>query len=123
MSGSTEAQVARLDERFNSLEKMLSSFTTEIRLELKSARDSRKAFHESHEATAKDILLISHRLETLEKEVTAIRPTSDEYLKMREQVRGAGTLGRWVWRIGIGVITVAGWIVGAYTYLTGRPPP
>ena len=26
-------------------------------------------------------------------------------------------------RVGIGVITVAGWIIGAYTYLTGKPPP
>lgn len=39
------------------------------------------------------------------------------------KAEGAGTLGRWLIRIGVAVVTVAGWIIGAYTWLTGRPPP
>ena len=39
------------------------------------------------------------------------------------KAEGAGTLGRWLVRVGIGVVTVAGWMIGVYTWLTGRPPP
>lgn len=34
-----------------------------------------------------------------------------------------GTPGRWLVRIGIGVVTAAGWLIGAYTLMIGRPPP
>lgn len=39
------------------------------------------------------------------------------------KAEGAGTLGRLLLKIGIAVVTAAGWVVGAYTYMTGRPPP
>ncbi|MBN9242419.1 MAG: DUF1515 family protein [Mesorhizobium sp.] len=39
------------------------------------------------------------------------------------KAEGAGTLGRWLIRIGIGVVGAAGWLVGVYTWMTGRPPP
>jgi|GEM_PF-3178291 len=119
MPGSTEAQVARLDERLNSIERLLVSLSEDM----KAASDSRKKVYEVQEATARDLIRISHRLENVENEVKAIRPTSDEYLKMREQVRGAGTLGRWLWIAGGIVISGAGWLVLLYTKITGRPPP
>ncbi len=96
MPGNTEAQVARLDERLNSIERLLVSLSDEM----KSASDSRKKVYEAQEATARDLIRISHRLENVENEVRAIRPTSDEYLRMRDQVSGAGTLGTWLWKIG-----------------------
>ncbi|WP_349366794.1 MAG: hypothetical protein ABL311_04725 [Nitratireductor rhodophyticola] len=119
MPGSTEAQVARLDERLNSIERLLVSLSNEM----KSASDSRKKVYEAQEATARDLIRISHRLENVENEVKAIRPTSEEYLRTRDQVRGAGTLGAWLWKVGMVLIAVAGWIVSAYTWLTGRTPP
>ena len=39
------------------------------------------------------------------------------------QAKGAGTLGRWLIRVGIGIVTLAGWVIGVYTWVTGRPPP
>ena len=39
------------------------------------------------------------------------------------KAEGAGTLGRWLIRVGIGVVGFAGWLVGVYVWLTGRPPP
>jgi len=63
-----------------------------------------------------DVLSAKNRLEVVEK-------VTDDVLEMRQRAQGAGTLGRWLIRIGVGVVTLAGWLIGAYTYLTGRPPP
>ncbi|MFC6488044.1 hypothetical protein [Nitratireductor sp. GCM10026969] len=119
MPGSTEAQVARLDERLNSIERLLATVVDEM----KSASESRKKVYEVQEATARDLIHIGHRLEAVEKEVTTIRPTSEEYLQMRERVRGAGTFGYWLFRIGGVVLSAAAGFGAAYTWLTGRPPP
>ena len=66
----------------------------------------------------------------LESDVSSIKvrtddmqTVTDDVKKMQQKALGAGTLGSWLVRIGIGVVTLAGWIVGAYTYMTGRPPP
>ncbi|MFC6489667.1 hypothetical protein [Nitratireductor sp. GCM10026969] len=75
---------------------------------------------EVQEATARDLIHIGHRLEAVEKEVTAIRPTSEEYRQMRERVRGAGTFGYWLFRIGGVVLSAAAGFGAAYTWLTGR---
>jgi hypothetical protein len=53
----------------------------------------------------------------------AIQSVTDDVVTLRRQAQGAGTLGRWLIRIGIGVVTAAGWLIGAFTYLTRRPPP
>lgn len=119
MLGSTEAQVARLDERLNAIERLLLTLSDEM----KSASESRKKVYEAQEATSRDLIRINHRLENVENEVRAIRPTSEEYLEMRNRVRGAGTLGRWLWKGVLALFAVAGWVVSAYTWLTGRPPP
>jgi len=63
-----------------------------------------------------DMSSIKHKVESMEK-VTV------EVTTLRTKAQGAGTLGRWLIRIGIGIVTVAGWGIGVYTYLTGRPPP
>lgn len=61
--------------------------------------------------------------ETTKAKVDQMQAVTDDVVKLRTQARGAGTVGRWLIRIGIGVVTLAGWIIGAYTWLTGRPPP
>lgn len=67
------------------------------------------------------------RIETdaaiVKKTVEDMEKVTIEVTTMRTKAEGAGTLGRWLLRIGLGVVTVAGWIIGAYTWLTGRPPP
>ncbi len=62
-------------------------------------------------------------LVTVKAKVERVEGVSDDVVAMRQQAQGAGTLGRWLIKIGIAVVTIAGWAVGAYTYLTGRPPP
>lgn len=63
-----------------------------------------------------DMSETKHKVQGMEK-VTV------EVTTLRTKAEGAGTLGRWLIRIGIGVVTIAGWLIGAYTYVTGRPPP
>lgn len=63
-----------------------------------------------------DMSVTKNKVEGMEK-VTV------EVTTLHSKAEGAGTLGRWLLRAGIGIVTVAGWIIGAYTYLTGRPPP
>lgn len=62
-------------------------------------------------------------IKTLTGEVSDMRLVTDDVKKMREQARGAGTLGRALLWLGGGVLTGAGWLVAAYTWVTGRPPP
>jgi len=63
-----------------------------------------------------DMSSVKHKVENHEK-VTV------EVTTLRTKAQGAGTLGQWLIRIGIGVVGFAGWLVGVYTWLTGRPPP
>lgn len=63
-----------------------------------------------------DVLSTKNRLDAVEK-------VTDDVETMRERAMGAGTLGRWLIRLGIGVVTLGGWLIGVYTWMTGRPPP
>lgn len=63
-----------------------------------------------------DVSSTKNKIETMER-VTV------EVTTLRTKAEGAGTLGRWLIKFGLGVIWLAGVLVGAYTYITGRPPP
>lgn len=62
-------------------------------------------------------------IEGLKGSVAEMQAVTDDVKALRQQAQGAGTLGQWLIKIGIAVLAVAGWVVSAYTYLTGRPPP
>ena len=74
-----------------------------------------------------EVVLRTTHLETdvtgIKNKVEAVGAVTDNVKAMTLQAQGAGTLGHWLIKIGLGVIAAAGWLVGAYTYLTGRPPP
>lgn len=63
-----------------------------------------------------DIVSIKNKVDGMEKVTVAVTT-------LRTKAQGAGALGHWLIRIGIGVVSVAGWIYGAYLWVTGRPPP
>lgn len=63
-----------------------------------------------------DMSSTKHKLDRMEK--VTVQVTT-----LRTKAQGAGTLGRWLIRLGIGIVTLAGWLIGAYTWMTGRPPP
>ncbi|TKT69074.1 DUF1515 family protein [Aquamicrobium sp. LC103] len=85
--------------------------------------ESRAALHRRMD----DLMLRQTHMEsdvsTLKNKVEGMEKVTVEVTTLRAKAEGAGTLGRWLIRIGIGVVTLAGWLIGAYTWLTGRPPP
>lgn len=74
-----------------------------------------------------DVLTTKVRVENVEvntnDRLQKVELVTDGVQIMRERALGAGTAGRWLIKIGIGVVTFAGWILAGYTYLTGKPPP
>jgi hypothetical protein len=52
-----------------------------------------------------------------------MQKVTNDVVQMRERVMGAGTLGRWIWRLGTIIVSAAAGAAAAYTSLTGRPPP
>lgn len=60
---------------------------------------------------------------SVKNEVAGMRVVTDGVNELHQRAQGAGTLGRWLVRIGVGVVGFAGWLAAAYTWLTGRPPP
>ncbi|WP_394890108.1 hypothetical protein ACG873_32545 [Mesorhizobium sp. AaZ16] len=53
----------------------------------------------------------------------SVEAVTEHVVALRQQAAGAGTLGHWLIKVGIDVVGFAGWLIGIYTYLTGRPPP
>jgi isocitrate lyase len=64
-----------------------------------------------------------HEATAIKDKVAEMETVTVEVKTLRNRAQGAGTLGRVLIRIGIGIVTVAGWATAAYTNLTGRPPP
>ncbi len=59
----------------------------------------------------------------MEKSVESIRPTTAELERVRERVIFAGSLGKFVWTIGKGLLSAAAVAAAAWYAMTGRPPP
>ncbi len=53
----------------------------------------------------------------------SIRPTTAELERVRERVIFAGSLGKFVWTIGKGLLSAAAVAAAAWYAMTGRPPP
>lgn len=74
-----------------------------------------------------DLILRTTHLETdmhsAKNRLDAHEKVTEEVTALRTKAEGAGTLGRWLLRLGIGIITVAGWLIALYSQITGRPPP
>ncbi|MGF7005781.1 DUF1515 family protein [Aminobacter sp. BE322] len=98
--------------------------------DLKAILDRMDRADESRAGVHRRLDEFSNRLTHVEADVIAVKHSqanmktvTDDVVKMRNQALGAGILGHWLIRVGMGVIWLAGVIVGAYTWLTGRPPP
>lgn len=116
---STEALVARLDERLNGIGRQLDAISGEQ----KAAAESRRRVCEAQERTEREMIGINHRLTAVEKSVESIRPTTDELERVRDRVQFAGKLGQVLWSIGKVLIGAAAGAAAAWYSLTGRPPP
>lgn len=63
-----------------------------------------------------DMLALKNKVNTMEEVTVQVKT-------LRTKAEGAGTTGRWLLRVGITLVSFAGWLAAAYTQMTGRPPP
>ncbi|WP_292235316.1 hypothetical protein [Mesorhizobium sp.] len=114
-----DVEIARLDERLKSIERML----VDIVASQKEASEGRRRGYEAQERTEREIIGINHRLTAVEKNVEAIRPTTAELERVRDRVMFAGSLGSVIWNVGKQLIGAAAGAAAVYYWMTGRPPP
>lgn len=61
------------------------------------------------------LALLDHRFTDLESAVNGQAETLADYQRMRQKAEGAGWLGRKLWWIGGGVLTIAGGLYSSWT--------
>lgn len=84
-----------------------------IENEMQDAKAARKLLYERLETTDGKVDRLSWRMDALETALNKQAPTIAEFLTYKEQVRGAGRLGKFLWFIGglllSAAVTVSGW--------------
>lgn len=95
-----DVHAAMLMSRFDEIGRRMS----EDRID---SNDSRRRIHEKLEDQSKVLTTLDGRVQKLEKAVEGAAPTLAEFTTYKEQVRGAGRLGRVLWGIG-GFVLAAG---------------
>lgn len=85
---SAEIQLARLDERWQS-----------VLHEMELSRTSRKANYDSIENINLAIQEVKSRVTSIEKQVASAQPTIEEFITIKHKVVGAGQIGKWLWAI------------------------
>ncbi|MRX33233.1 hypothetical protein [Aminobacter sp. MDW-2] len=113
-----ERQV-RVEEQLKAVEKALVVLAQQG----VEAAEGRRRGYEAAEATRLDVHDLKRRLDSLEKAVDAIKPTTTEYAQVRDRVAFAGTLGKALWAVGKQVLAAAAGAAAAWYAITGRPPP
>lgn len=114
----------------NQLFEAIGSLTAEVQGLRRDVQEDRKAAASYRAVVREEISGLVVRATRLEADMAAVsgrveamRRVTDDVVELRARAAGAGTLGRWLVRIGIAVVTLAGWAVAALDWLTGRPPP
>lgn len=109
---------------------VLGELTAEVRGLRRDVQEDRKVLSSYRQAVRSDIQNMAIRLTHVETEtaglarqVDRLKRVTDDVEILRAKAAGAGLLGHWLVRIGVGVVTLGGWLYAAYTWLTGRPPP
>jgi len=90
---------------------------------LERADVSRATIHQRLDEVVMRTTHVESDLSTLKHRTDAMQDVTEDMRSLREKAMGAGTAGRYLIRIGIAIVTFAGWALGIYTWLTGRPPP
>lgn len=97
MAEALEIQMARLQEQLKSVANTLAE-DREIRKE--TNQEFSKRLTEIHDIQKSH----DRRLESVEKELKEHSPTIKEFTRIKHQVHGAGTAGKWAWAIAIALI-------------------
>jgi len=105
------------------IESVIAEIKQDIAASELTSSNSRAGIHRRLDDIVQRTANLESDMSATKNKVEGMEKVTVEVTTLRSEAEGAGTLGRWLLRAGIGVVTVAGWLVGAYTYLTGRPPP
>lgn len=105
------------------IESGIAEIKQDIAASVLTSSNSRAGIHRRLDEQLDRLSNVEHDLGTLKNKVTEMENVTVEVKTIRAKAQGAGTLGFWLVRIGIGVVGAAGWLVGFYTWLTGRHPP
>lgn len=90
---------------------------------LKRQDESRAALHRRMDDLVMRTTHLESDLSSMKHKIQGMEKVTVEVTTLRTKAEGAGTVGRWLLRAGIAIVSFAGWVVGIYTYWTGRPPP
>lgn len=90
---------------------------------LERADKSRENLHQRLDALVIRTTHLEADLFAVKNQTSTMKLVTDDVSTLRLKAEGAGSAGRFLIRIGIAIVTFAGWLFGIYTYVTGRPPP
>lgn len=114
----------------NELNRAIGELTAEVRGLRRDVQDDRTASANYRSSMRDEMGKIVMRQTHLEADMSSIKNKVDgmekvtvEVTTLRTKAEGAGTVGRWLLRLGIAIVGFAGWVLGLYTWITGRPPP
>lgn len=85
--------------------------------------ESRAVLHRRVDDAVMRLTHLESDVGSMKSRVEATERVTVEVTTLRTKAEGAGTVGRWLLRAGIAIVSFAGWLLGLYTWLTGRPPP
>jgi len=90
---------------------------------LDRADESRAGMHRRLDEVVMRTTHVETDIMAVKNTVKEMQAVTDEITLVRERVLGAGTLGRWLWRLGTIIVSAAAGAATAYTWMTGKPPP
>ena len=89
-----EVKLARLDEQLKA-----------VREDMVLARNSRKQQYEMIESVNRVLMQMESRFANIEDKLATTAPTIQEFVDIKMKVQGAGIAGKWVWAIGVAIVT------------------
>lgn len=118
------------DTSLHKLYEAIGGLTAEVRGLRRDVQEDRRTSADHRQGVREELANIVLRQAHIESDVLALKnkvaaheKVTVEVTTLRTRAEGAGTAGRWLLRIGIALVTFAGWLLGLYTWMTGRPPP
>jgi hypothetical protein len=115
--------VGGLGESVRAIERGIDDIKKDMASSEMTSSSSRANMHRRLDEQLMRLTNVEADIGNLKNKVTDMENVTVEVKTIRAKAQGAGTLGFWLVKIGIGVVGAAGWLVGVYTWITGRPPP
>lgn len=115
--------IGSLTKAVESLKEQIEANEKRNEYAIRLANESRANAHRRLDDIVTRTTHLEAGMVTVQKTIEEVEKVTVQVTTLTTKAQGAGTLGRWLIHIGIGIVTAAGWIVGAYTWMTGRQPP